>query len=161
MIASAMAGGVVGTLVFTTIVKAATEIGITRMDLALLLGTAVSDNRRRARAFGYIFHFVLGVAFAVAYGEFFEIIGRSSWWLGALLGALHAIFTGTILVNVLLPIVHPRMATTETAANEITLIEPPGFLMLNYGRSTFLVSLAAHVAYGAVVGLVIDISSKM
>ena len=29
------------------------------------------------------------------------------------------------------------------------LIEPPGFLMLNYGRSTFLVTLAAHIAYGA------------
>jgi len=26
--------------------------------------------------------------------------------------------------------------------------------MLNYGRSTFLVNLAAHVAYGAVVGWV-------
>lgn len=53
------------------------------------------------------------------------------------------------------------MATPETAANEITLIEPPGFLMLNYGRSTFLVALAAHVAYGAVVGWVISISSIM
>ena len=55
----------------------------------------------------------------------------------------------------LLPIVHPRMATTETAANEIALIEPPGFLMLNYGRSTFLVNLVAHIAYGAIVGLVV------
>ena len=75
--------------------------------------------------------------------------------MGALLGAFHAIFTATVLVNVLLPIVHPRMATSETAANEIALIEPPGFLMLNYGRSTFLVTLAAHIAYGATVGLVV------
>jgi hypothetical protein len=52
-------------------------------------------------------------------------------------------------------VVHPRMATPETAANDITLIEPPGFLMLNYGRSTFLVVLAAHVAYGALVGLIV------
>ena len=58
-----------------------------------------------------------------------------------------------MLVNVLLPVVHPRMATPDTAANEITLIEPPGFLMLNYGRSTFLVTLVAHIAYGAIVGL--------
>ena len=62
-------------------------------------------------------------------------------------------FIGTVLVNVLLPVVHPRMATPDTAANEITLIEPPGFLMLNYGRSTFVVTLVAHIAYGALVGL--------
>ena len=88
----------------------------------------------------------------MAYGGVFRVVGRSSWWLGALLGALHAIFTSTVLVNVLLPVVHPRMATPDTAANKITLIEPPGFLMLNYGRNTFVVTLAAHIAYGAIVG---------
>jgi hypothetical protein len=65
------------------------------------------------------------------------------------------VFTATVVVNVLLPTVHPRMATTETAANETTLIEPPGFLMLNYGRSTFVVSLVAHIAYGTVVALIV------
>jgi hypothetical protein len=157
VIASAIAGGFVGTLVMTTIIKAAAELGLTRMDLALLLGTSVTENRRKARAFGYIFHFVLGVLFAEAYGEFFQIIGRSSWWIGALLGALQAIFTATVLVNVLLPVVHPRIATSDTAANEIALIEPPGFLMLNYGRRTFLVTLAAHVAFGACVGLIVHL----
>jgi hypothetical protein len=154
MIASALAGGIIGTLAMTTIIKAASELGATRMDLPLLLGTAVTDNRRKARAIGYVFHFVLGVVFAEAYGGFFAIVGRASWQLGALLGGLHAIFTATVLVSVLLPVVHPRMATPDTAANEITLIEPPGFLMLNYGRSTFLVTLAGHVAYGALVGLI-------
>jgi len=155
MFASAIAGGFLGTLVFSTLVKAASELSLTRMDLPLLLGTAVTDNRRKARAVGFVFHLILGILFALAYAGFFQIVGRSSWWLGALLGALHAIFTATVLVNVLLPIVHPRMATSETAANEIALVEPPGFLMLNYGRSTFLVNLAAHIAYGAVVGLVV------
>ena len=155
MFASAIAGGVLGTLVLSTLTKAASEMSLTRMDLPLLLGTAVTDNRRKARAIGYVFHLILGIFFALIYAGFFQIIGRSSWWLGALLGALHAIFTATVLVNVVLPIVHPRMATSETAANDIALIEPPGFLMLNYGRSTFLVTLAAHIAYGAIVGLVI------
>jgi hypothetical protein len=157
MTASALAAGVIGTLVMTTIMRAASELGLTRMDLALLLGTSVTDNRRKARAIGYVFHFIVGIGFAAAYGEFFVIVGRGGWVLGALLGALHAIFDGTVLVNVLLPAVHPRIATPETAANEIALIEPPGFLMLNYGRSTFLVVLAAHIAYGAVVGLIIAI----
>jgi hypothetical protein len=155
MIASALAGGVVGTLAMTTITKGAAELGFTRMDLALLLGTVVTENRRKARAIGYIFYFALGVAFAEAYGAFFAIVGRASWPLGALLGALHAIFVSTVLVGVLLPVVHPRMATPDTAANETTLIEPPGFLMMNYGRSTFAITLAAHIVYGALVGLII------
>jgi hypothetical protein len=157
MIGSAIAGGALGTLVFSILVKAASEMAWTRMDLALLLGTAATDNRRTARAYGYLFHLGLGILFALAYAELFTVVGRSSWWMGALLGVLHGIFTSTILVNVLLPIVHPRMATTETAANEIALIEPPGFLMLNYGRNTFFVTLVAHVAYGAIVGWIVRV----
>ncbi|HET6194839.1 MAG TPA: hypothetical protein VFE12_03750 [Acetobacteraceae bacterium] len=155
MIASALAGGVIGTLAMAAIIKGATEMGITRMDLPLLLGTVATPNRRKARAIGYVLFFALGVAFAEAYGGFFAILGRASWQLGALIGALHAIFIATVLVSVLLPVVHPRMATPDTAVNEITLIEPPGFLMLNYGRNTFLVTLAAHLVYGALVGLIV------
>jgi hypothetical protein len=44
------------------------------------------------------------------------------------------------------------MGTPFTAAGSCPLIEAPGFLMRNYGRSTPLVSLAAHVLYGMIVG---------
>ena len=132
--------------------RAAGELGVTRMDLPFLLGTSVSDNRRRAKVYGYVFHFSMGLAFAVLYGLCFAAIGRSGWWLGALVGALHALFTATVLVNVLLPLIHRRIGTPETASHEVALVEPPGFLMLNYGRNTFLVTLAAHIAYGAIVG---------
>ena len=71
---------------------------------------------------------------------------------GGILGALHGVFSGTVLVNTLLPIVHPRMGTVDSSARETPLIEPPGFLMLNYGRQTVVVSLAAHIVYGAIVG---------
>jgi hypothetical protein len=157
VIASALAGGVIGTLALATIVKGATELGLTRIDIALILGTVVTENRRKARAVGYLMHFALGILFAEAYAALFRIVGHSSWQLGALLGGLHAIFIATVLVTVLLPVVHPRMATNDTAANEITLIEPPGFLMLNYGRSTFAVTLLAHVVFGALVGLIVHL----
>ena len=102
--------------------------------------------------YGYLFHFALGLGFAVVYGLSFAAIGRSGWWLGALVGALHALFTSTVLVNIILPAIHRRIGTPETAADQIALIEPPGFLMLNYGRSTFLVTIVSHMAYGAIVG---------
>jgi hypothetical protein len=152
MIGASLAGGLIGTLALTTIIRVASEIGLTRMDFALILGTMVTTNRRRARAVGYGFHFAIGFALAILYSAVFVVIGRSSWWLGALFGALHAVFLGVVVLNVLLPVVHPLMGTPETAAHEHALIEPPGFLMFNYGRSTFLVSLLAHVAFGAIVG---------
>jgi hypothetical protein len=154
---SALAGGVIGTMVLTTMVRVAAGLRLTRMDLAFLLGTIVTDNRRKARAIGYVIHFSLGLAIALGYGAFFAAVGRSSWWLGALMGGLQAVFSATILVNELLPVVHPRMATFNSAANEFALIEPPGFLMLNYGRNTFLVSLVAHIAYGAIIGGLVDV----
>jgi len=152
MIASAIAGGLLGTVVLTTIVRAASEMNLTRMDLTLILGTMVTIDRRRARAYGYAIHFGIGLIFALLYVAVFVAIHRASWWLGALFGALHAVFLGVVVINVLLPLVHPLMGTPETSASEHALIEPPGFLMLNYGRSTFVITLLAHMAFGAVVG---------
>ena len=149
---SSLAGGFIGTLVMTTMLRGAAELGLTRMDLALLLGTTVTENRRNAKAIGYVFHFTIGLVFAMLYGAFFIVVGRSTWWLGAIIGVVQALFTSTVLVNILLPVVHPRIGTPETAANEVALIEPPGFLMLNYGRNTFVLTLLAHLVYGAIVG---------
>jgi hypothetical protein len=97
-------------------------------------------------------HFLAGQLFAFAYFGIFSAIGHSGWGLGALFGFLHGLFAGTALVTVLLPVVHPRMGTPLTAAADQPLLEPPGFMMLNYGRRTPLATVAAHVAYGAIVG---------
>ncbi len=148
----ALAGGFVGTLVLTTVLRAGSEAGFTRMDLPFLLGTAFSGDRTRAKALGYLLHFVAGLAFALVYYSIFHAIGTSGWGLGALFGLLHGLFAGTALVNILLPVVHPRMGTDATAAPTAALLEPPGFMMLNYGLRTPAVSLLAHIAYGALVG---------
>jgi hypothetical protein len=148
----ALAGGFVGTLVLTTVLRAASEAGLTRMDLPFLLGTAFSGDRTRAKAIGYGLHFAAGLGFSLLYYLVFQAIDESGWLLGALFGLLHGLFAATALVNILLPVVHPRMGTDATAAPRAALLEPPGFLMLNYGLGTPLVSLVAHIAYGALVG---------
>jgi hypothetical protein len=148
----ALAGGFAGTLVLTTALRTANELKLTRMDLPFLLGTVFSSERTRAKALGYILHFLAGFAFAVIYYAVFLAIGHSGWWLGAVFGLAHGLFSGTALVNILLPLIHPRMGTPSTAAPSVALLEPPGFMMLNYGAQTPLVTVVAHVAYGAVVG---------
>jgi hypothetical protein len=147
-----LAGGVAGTLGLTTVLRAANEARLTRIDLPFLLGTAVTADRRKSKAVGYVAHFGFGLAFALVYRALFGAAGRAGWRLGGLFGLAHGAFSSTALVNVLLPAVHPRMGSPLTAADASPLIEAPGFLMRNYGRSTAVVSLAAHVLYGAIVG---------
>jgi hypothetical protein len=148
----ALVGGLAGTLVLTTVLRAASEFGLTRMDLPFLLGTAVTADRVRAKAAGYALHFVFGMLFALAYYAIFIVIDEAGVLLGALFGLVHALFAGSALVNVLLPVVHPRMGTGFDAAGSTPLLEPPGFLLLNYGRQTPLVTVISHVVYGAIVG---------
>jgi hypothetical protein len=148
----ALAGGFAGTLVLTTVLRAASELRLTRIDLPFLLGTAFTANRLRAKGLGYALHFLAGLVFALVYYAIFVAIDESGWLLGAIFGFVHALFAATALVNLLLPLVHPRMGSPLTGANATVLLEPPGFLMLNYGAQTPIVTIVAHVAYGAIVG---------
>lgn len=159
MIWGAIAGGFAGTLVLTTALRAASEMSLTRIDLPFLLGTALTSDRRRAKAWGYLLHFVIGQLFAFAYLGLFAAIGRSGWILGAVFGLAHGLFSITALVNVLLPVVHPRMGSTYTSAGSSPLLEPPGFMMRNYGPRTPEITLGAHIAYGILVGGFIALAS--
>lgn len=149
---AALAGGFVGTVVLTSSLRFAQEVGMTRMDLPLLLGTAFSENRSRANVIGYAVHFVNGLVFAALYYLVFRAVGHAGWLFGLALGFVHALFAGGALVGVLLPAVHPRMGTPWSDAEETPLLEPPGFLLENYGPRTAVGNLLAHLAYGAIVG---------
>jgi hypothetical protein len=148
----ALAGGVIGTVVLTTSLRLAQEIGWTRMDLPLLLGTVFTPNRSRASVIGYAVHFANGVLFALCYYAVFAAVGRAGWLFGAALGFVHSAFAGGALVNILLPAIHPRMGTPWSDAEETPLLEPPGFLLRNYGERTVWANIAAHITYGAIVG---------
>jgi hypothetical protein len=148
----AIVGGLLGTIVLTTALRAASEFGLTRIDLPFLLGTAFTEDRIRAKVVGYLLHFVFGALFALGYYAVFAVIDRSGIVLGALLGLVHALFAGTALVNILLPLVHPRMGTGFDAAGSAPLLEPPGFMLVNYGRETPLAMIVSHIVYGAIVG---------
>jgi hypothetical protein len=148
----ALAGAVVGTVVLTSTLRIAQAAGWTRMDIPLLLGTMFSDARGRASAIGYVVHFFNGLVFALVYYAIFRAVGHAGWIFGAVLGFVHALFSGGALVNVILPAVHPRMGTPWSDAEETPILEPPGFLLANYGRRTVIVTILAHVAYGAIIG---------
>jgi len=147
-----LAGGLVGTVVLTSSLQLAQSLGLTRMDLPLLLGTIFSTDRDRANVLGYAIHFANGLGFALLYAFVFFAVGSAGWLFGAGLGIVHALFAGGALINVLLPAVHPRMGTVYTDAEEAPILEPPGFMLRNYGPYSALANVVAHVVYGAIVG---------
>ena len=111
MVWMALAGGLVGTVVLTSGLRAAQELGLTRMDLPLLLGTIFSGDRGRAALIGYALQFVNGLVFAGIYAFVFWATGTAGWLFGALLGVVQALFVGSALVYILLPVVNPRMGS--------------------------------------------------
>jgi uncharacterized membrane protein YagU involved in acid resistance len=144
-------GAWLGTFVMTALMEAAQAARFTRMSIPFLLGAMVSERRFVIRVVGFTFHLVNGVIFALAYALFFETVGRSDWWLGGVAGAIH----GALALILLLPFlqdVHPRMARVDQGPDPTPMLQPPGFLALNYGTRTPLVTFVGHVVYGATVG---------
>jgi hypothetical protein len=147
----ALAGGAVGTVVLESGVRVAAEVGWTRIDLPFLLGTMFTERRRVAVVLGYAFHGINGLLFSLLYAGVFAAAVHAGWLFGLALGAVQAAGVG-LLVDVILPAIHPRMGSPWSDAEETPLLEPPGFLLANYGRSTVLVTTLLHLAYGAIVG---------
>jgi hypothetical protein len=86
----ALAGGFVGTIVLTSGLRVAQELGWTRMDIPLLLGTVFTDDRDRATVIGVAVHFLNGLLFALGYYAIFRAVDQAGWLFGAALGVVHA-----------------------------------------------------------------------
>lgn len=143
--------GFVATIVLTTIMSAAQGLGFSRMSMPFIVGTMFTPDRTRADMIGFVAHLVNGWIFAVVYALAFESWGRATWWLGAAIGLVHGLAVLVALMPVL-PGLHPRMASEERGPEPTRALEPPGFMALHYGRRTPLVTIAAHMAYGAILG---------
>jgi len=148
--------GLIATTALTAAMIAAQLLGLTRLDLPLLLGTILTENPDRARVAGFFIHLGVGQGFALGYALFFVLLGRATWWLGGLLGLLHSAVALTVLVP-LLAGVHPRMASYRAGPASRAVLEPPGLLGLNYGPRTPLVTIVMHLIYGVALGVLLRI----
>ncbi|WP_246051113.1 hypothetical protein [Nocardioides guangzhouensis] len=146
--------GLLATTVLTALMIAAQLGGLSRLDLPLILGTVVTPDPDRARVAGFFIHLAVGQAFALGYALCFMLLSRATWWVGGLLGLLHGAVALTVLIPLLVG-VHPRMASNRAGPGSTAVLEPPGLAGLNYGAQTPLVTLAAHLAYGIALGLLL------
>jgi hypothetical protein len=146
--------GLAATTALTSVLIVAQMVGLTRLDLPLLLGTFVTDDPDRARIAGFFIHLLIGEGFAFGYAASFALLNEANWWLGGLLGLLHV----GVALTVLVPLVagaHPRIASTRAGRSTTAVLEPPGLLGLNYGVRTPVVAIAAHLVYGIALGMLL------
>lgn len=141
----------VATLLLTTALSGSQGLGLTRMNIPFMLGLAFTADRDRAKVYGFAVHFIFGIIFSLIYVWAFYFIGWSTWWSGAIIGLMHALFVLVVGLG-LMPGVHPRMASEHTGPAAHRALEPPGFLALNYGMQTPLSVFLSHAIYGAILG---------
>lgn len=150
-----MVFGLVATTLLTASLIALQLLGRTRLDLPLMLGTAVVADPDRARVAGFAIHLGFGQVFGLFYAAGFASLDRAGAWLGGAFGLVHALVALTVLVP-LLPGIHPRMASDRAGPGSTAVLEPPGLLASNYGVATPLVTIGAHIVYGVVLGLALE-----
>ena len=150
-VSSILLWGFVATVALTTTMAVSHGAGLTRMSIPFLLGTILTPNRDRALVTGVAFHIVNGWMFAFLYAAILEGIGRTNWSFGAGIGFAHALFVLAVGMP-LLPGFHPRMVSEYYGPTPNRRLQPPGFMALNYGRRTPVVTIVAHIAYGAIIG---------
>src|SRR5215211_4260944 len=143
--------GCVSTVVLTSILAGSQGLGLTRINLPFMLGTMFTPDRDRAKLIGFGMHFVNGWIFASTYAAAFESWRRATWWLGAAIGLVHALFV-LVAAMPLFPAMHPRMASELEGPAPTKQLEPPGFMALNYGRRTPISVILAHLLYGGILG---------
>ena len=146
-----MLWGFASTVVLTSILAGSQGLGLTRMNIPYLLGTIFTPSRDKAKFVGFFLHFANGWMFSLLYVAAFHVLGKATWWWGALIGLVQAIFVLTMLMPIL-PAMHPRMANEQYGPTVVRQLEPPGFLGLHYGIRTPISVVIAHVVFGAILG---------
>lgn len=141
----AIVWGVVATIAFTLFSMMGAGMGMTRMDLLDLLGSAVATpGTTRSRAIGAIIHHTNGAILAVAFVYGALLLGVSPDWIAGLIwGAI--LWALALLMMTTIGSVHPAMRRGEQ--------EDPGPAAVHFGAMTPVGSLMGHLVYGALLGL--------
>jgi hypothetical protein len=112
---------------------------------------AITSDRDQAKWIGILIHLLNGYLFSLVYIAAFEVWGEAFWLKGALIGLVHSLFVlGVAMPN--LPAIHGRMASDYYISDGLKQLEPPGFFAVNYGLSTPLAIVVAHIVFGGILG---------
>ncbi|AHF93936.1 hypothetical protein OPIT5_00865 [Opitutaceae bacterium TAV5] len=134
--------GLLGALAMVVVMRLMARAGA-RGEMVVALGSLFTRTRDHARLVGGLLHMISAVAFGQLYTVLMVGLQLTGWPTGLLAGLGFGLFHGIVVSLALVWVVadqHP-LAEFRTAS-----------------ASVFLTHLAGHVAYGAVVGLVIALA---
>ena len=143
--------GFVASIALVSTESIAQGMGLTRLNLPYILGSAFTPDRDRARALGILIHILIGWFSSLVYLLAMVFLGGPTWNRGAIIGLAHA-FVICVIGWQELPGVHPRMASETHGPTSTRMLEPPGFLGLNYGASTPVTVFVTHAIFGTILG---------
>lgn len=126
-----IAAGLVGGLLMAGGLILAELMGLSRLNLPVLLGGAITGGAGIGTwLLGLVLHFVVSGAIALLYGAVFQVTGHAGRRVGMTLGLAHWLFVGVLL----------------------GVVFDAGFSGSKFGAFTIANLLLMHLFYGAVVG---------
>jgi hypothetical protein len=148
----AFVAGVSGGALMTVLMALARIMEMTTIDVELKLGSMLSkDTTATAWVTGLIMHLVISGLIACIYAIGFEYLThRANLMAGLGFAVIHTIIAGLFLS--VLPQIHPLMPSDALPA--------PGPFAINYGLMTTVVFAAGHLAYGAIVGAMYEVTAE-
>ncbi len=140
---TALVAGVLGVVAMELVMWLLTRKGALRANMVVALGSLITRSRENAFLVGGIFHLLSGMIFALLYAWAMWKFGfthlRSSLTAGVVFGTLQGMIVSLMLVWV----VSERHPLEEFKEADLVI---------------GVIHVAGHVAFGAVVGLVIGLS---
>ena len=143
-ILGAIVAGIVGTIVMTTVMMIAPQMGMPKMDIVGMLGSMFSRDSNRP--LGMALHLMMGIVFAIVYALLWNAgIGAVTLLWGVIFGIVHWLIAGAMMGGV----------SMMHAGVKAGAVEAPGIYMMNNGgMMAFVGGLIGHVIFGLVVALV-------
>lgn len=162
-IGPALAAGFIATIVMTLMMQGAKTAGMTKMPpMPLVMGAMFSGDRKKAMTMGGIVHYVVmgTVMLGIVYAALFTAFDEDAWWLGALIGLVHALALGLMALP-MMPSMHPRMTDALPGPDGETITETggqvqlaaPGVLGARWGGMTPVGLVMGHIVYGVVAAI--------
>jgi uncharacterized membrane protein YagU involved in acid resistance len=140
---TALVAGVLGGIAMEAVMWIIARAGLARGDMILALGSMITKRRQGAYRVGLIIHVSGAFAFALLYTQLMETLGFTTLPSSLLLGLAAGFFHGLIVSLMIVWVVADQHPLEEFKEADLLV-----------GIS----HVAGHVAYGAVVGLIVGLA---
>ncbi|MGK5086986.1 hypothetical protein WDW86_05465 [Bdellovibrionota bacterium FG-2] len=146
----AFLAGMTGGLIMILSMAIARAFGLSTLNVELIFGSLLTrDTGPGTWVLGLFTHMLFSGVVAILYGVVFRALGRSSTFMGILLGAIQFAAVGVAMG--VFSGQHPMIPTQ---------IADPGFFALNLGGNSFGSYFVCHLIFGALVGNLYESSTR-